>query len=151
MVGLIREKIALDFESLIKNPVVFSHTIDELLEFNSQYKNFIGYLANHHTSKCYTTLHVLCENDEMLEQWINLERDVCQKKVDNLFSCLNHDGDEKANIFSLSNKSQNELWSCNYADIDLMKPPHCAESFVLLIKAISGKFISFQLIQVGLS
>lgn len=80
----------------------------------------------------------------MLEQWINLERDVCQKKVDNLFSCLNRDGDsslandEKANIFSLSNKSENEIWSCNYSDIDLMKPPHCAESFVLLIKAITG-------------
>ncbi len=124
---------------------MFSHTIDELLEFNSQYTNFIGYLEKHHTNKCYTTLHVLCENGDMLEQWINLERDVCQKKVDNLFSCLNRDNsltnEEKVNIFSLSNKNEKEIWSCNYSDIDLMKPPHCAESFVLLIKAISGWFL----------
>jgi hypothetical protein len=32
---------------------------------------------------------------------------------------------------------------CNFADVDDLKPPHCTESFMLLIKTISGKYFGF--------
>lgn len=43
-------------------------------------------------------------------------------------------------LYSLSlDKQFNDVWSCDYSDIDKMKPPHCAESFMAMIKAITGE------------
>jgi hypothetical protein len=41
---------------------------------------------------------------------------------------------------SAQNQKINEIWSCNYSDVDTMKPPHCAESFILMLKTMKDRF-----------
>ena len=91
----------------------FSHTIDELISFDTQFKSYLKSLdLNEKSSKYYTCLHLICENSLIFNQWINLERQVCQKKVDLIFSAinqcsinlLNQTTDESNQIDNKSNK-----------------------------------------------
>lgn len=172
---LIGEKLDQDLSSLLKNQVQFSHTIDELILFANQLDTYLSIasadVANSSAtsstikSLSYTTLHLICENGRLFSHWINLERQICQKKLDMLFITLNriqqpndhHQfqpdsqtssptiGSSSSNntnssslIFNNTEKLIDEIWSCKYADVDVMKPSHCAETFVLMIKAITG-------------
>lgn len=102
----------------------------------------------------YSSLHIICENSDLFTHWLTLERQVCQKKLDHMFSCFDKTPSQSQD--DLSNKSNqsskltgltllsnekliDEIWSCNYSDVDTMKPPHCAESFILMLKSIAGK------------
>lgn len=139
--------------NLVKNQVQFSHTIDELILLNSQLENYLkstqSTVANN-----YTCLHVICENSHLFSHWLNLERQVCQKKFDSMFSSLTTNSlaledpsllNSKTtfNLSMLNNdKLLNEIWSCNYSDVDAMRPPQCAESFIMLIKAITDRYSS---------
>lgn len=101
---------------------------------------------------CYTCLHILCENDSLFTTWINVERQVCQKKLDMMFVNLNQNSlvsnsdstgsnSKQPSLNLLGNDKQiNDIWCCDYSDIDKMKPPHCAESFMSMIKAITDRF-----------
>ena len=86
----------------------------------------------------YDCLHILCENEQLFQHWISLERQVCQKKLDAMFE-MNDAASGAENILNLNpEKHMNDVWSCVYSDIDKMKPPHCAESFMSMINAITG-------------
>ena len=149
MLYLISEKIKYDQNSLIKNQLQFSHTIDEIIQFDTQIKNFLkDFTKVGYTNSQFSCLHILCENCDLFGEWTNLERQISQKKIDSMFAGLNNDSfksDDKSNMSSgtslLSNDtSKNEIWSCNYSDVDTMKPPHCAESFILILKSISDRY-----------
>ena len=152
LLNLVKEKVEFDLHNLLKNQSQFSHTINELLLFDSQLKTYLQSnevsLKNFHM---YTCLHFICENPLLFSHWLNLERQVCQKKLDLIFSYLSpinaqesQEADKSiSHILSGSDAGQNveklnEIWSCDYSDVDNMKPPHCAESFILMLKTMKG-------------
>ncbi len=137
LIELISEKFDYDFTKyLIHNEIQFSHTIDELLIFDQQLKTYLNNtLVQQHNKlnkkilndlelqlHSLSSLYILCDNETIFAHWLQIEYTVCLKKVDIMFS----------------SKNMNEIWHCNFADIDEFKPPHCTESFMLLIKTISG-------------
>lgn len=157
MVRLAKEKLELDLDSLLKNQVQFSHTLDELLLFDAQLKSYLKssvLVSGSLSTQSYTCLHFVCENTPLFNHWLSLERQVCQKKVDLMFSYLttassaidnsNQDGGKTLNSL-IRNENQdldklNEIWSCNYSDVDSMRPPQCAESFILMLKTMKDRF-----------
>ena len=145
----------MDLPSLIQNKVQFPHTIDELIAFDAQLKAYVKSLELRGESTLYSCLHIICENPALFAHWLSLERQICQKKVDLIFSGLNQasssdqggiGGGDKSSLGAANGKSSlfsekaTEIWSCNYADVDMMKPPNCAESFILMIKAIKERY-----------
>ncbi len=88
MINFIKQKLNSDLNALIKNKFQFSHTIDELLMFDAQIKCY--YKEFYEKRNFYSCLHILCENETIFSNWINLQRQVCQKKLDQLFANLNH-------------------------------------------------------------
>lgn len=161
LLKLVREKINFDLNSLVKNQKQFSHTIDELISFDNQLKSYLKTIIDvkqleKNKPTIYTCLHIICENDLIFSQWLNLERQICLKKVDLIFTGLNtkstisaiaslndllmsEDSTNKKQA-SLFDEQTSEIWACNYSDVDSMKPPSCAESFVLMIKAITDRY-----------
>lgn len=175
---MIRPKVDQDLDSLLKNQIQFTHTIDEYISFSNQLVTYLSIAsADDHTSavtttpnnkSLVTTLHLICENNRFFHHWLNLERQLCQKKLDMLFISLSpvqqsNDPTKKNNtstaasptstvagssssssstqvngLFNNNEKLIDEIWSCKYADVDVMKPSYCAETFVLIIKAITG-------------
>ncbi len=152
MLNLVKEKVEFDLHNLLKSQVQFSHTIDELLLFDSQLKTYL-YASEFsiRENNLYTCLHFICENPTLFSHWLNLERQVCIKKLDMIFSYLTPvseiDGSADKSISSILNNDNgqnveklNEIWSCNYSDVDTMKPPQCAESFILMLKTMKDRF-----------
>jgi hypothetical protein len=152
LLNLVKEKVEFDLHNLLKSQVQFSHTIDELLLFDSQLKTYL-YASEFsiRENNLYTCLHFICENPTLFSHWLNLERQVCIKKLDMIFSYLTPvseiDGSADKSISSILNNDNgqnveklNEIWSCNYSDVDTMKPPQCAESFILMLKTMKDRF-----------
>lgn len=54
-----------------------------------------------------------------------------------------------SSIFNNNEKLIDEIWSCKYSDVDVMKPSYCAETFVLMIKAITGIFWRFYFVELS--
>jgi hypothetical protein len=134
LIELLKEKFDHDFEKfLVNSEVQFSHTVDELLLFDSQLKDYLNKTLIYYHKQNKTPLsdtdssplNILCDNDKVFAHWLQLEYTVCLKKVDLMFA----------------SKNLSEVWLCNFADVDELKPPHCVESFMLLIKTVSGKEI----------
>jgi hypothetical protein len=84
-----------------------------------------------------------------------VERQSYQKKVDAILSSLNSNSTYLPGISSLNenealnknkqahsilegDKSKESVWACLYADVDTLKTPYCAESFMLMVKSIKG-------------
>ena len=135
LICLVGEKLEYDIKSLIKNPKQFSHTIDEIIHFDTQIKGLLKELETDFNNKHFSLLHILCENNLLFLEWINLERIISQKKIDSIFTGLNSESDKNnITISSLINQDRIEIWGCNYSDVDQMKPSHCAESFVLILR-----------------
>ena len=87
---LVREKVYFDVNNLLKNQKNFSHTIDELISFDSQLKSYLkttvdGRKLEKNKQGSYSCLHIICENNLIFSQWLNLERQSCQKNVDLIF------------------------------------------------------------------
>lgn len=146
-ISLIKNKIDHDLIMLIKDEFLFSHTIDELLLFDQQLKSYLKELGIY--EKCdnfVSCMNVLCRNEEFFSNWLNLERLICTKKIDKIFAYLNKTNVELADqgtslsLLSQQAKNSNDIWQCNYSDVDKMKPPQCAETFMSMIKAISDRF-----------
>jgi hypothetical protein len=161
-VNLVGEKLDLDLNNLLKNQMQFSHTIDELILFSNQLDTYLNMASSSETTKThspYTTLHLICEKAALFSHWIGLERQLCEKKLDMLFISLNRlqqtgqgenslisskssggvsSSSPSSMIFNNNEKLIDEIWSCTYSDVDSMKPSQCAETFVLMIKAITG-------------
>lgn len=150
LINLIKKKINKDLHVLMKNKFQFSHSVDELLLFDKQLKNNLHESSFFYDSQhVYGCLHILCENDLLFSNWISLERQVCQKKLDTMFVNLlpcgpqgSHGSNQEQNVLLNLNgdKQLDDVWACDYSDIDKMKPPHCAESFMSMINAITDRF-----------
>lgn len=126
---------------LIKNKFQFSHSVDELLLFDNQLKNYLKEFTMYDDRYSYDCLHILCENEQLFHHWISLERQVCQKKLDTMFVVNDPTAPGGENLLNLNaEKQMNDVWACVYSDIDKMKPPHCAESFMSMINAITDRF-----------
>jgi hypothetical protein len=140
---------------LISDKFQFSHTIDELLLFDAQLKNYLKELMIYDTVSFVSCMNVLCKNEDFFFNWLYLERLLCTKKIDQMFAFLNRTNLVNLDSMSLTEnksteksaqtmlslneeKSYFDIWQCNYSDVDKMKPPHCAETFMAMIKAISG-------------
>ena len=124
-----------------------------MLQFDMQVKTFFNDINLMYSNRCHSGFHILCENKALFREWLNLERQLSQKKVDLMFNSF--DNGEIMNLVEKSEKSndnpksgsilsnlnqKNEIWSCIYSDIDEMKPPRCAESFILILKSIKERY-----------
>ena len=163
-INLIKQKIDFDLNLLIKDKFQFSHTIDELLLFDVQLKNYLKeqmvYESNGSFVSC---MNVLCRNEDFFNNWLSLERLLCTRKIDQMFAYLNRSNlvgldsltessglssNSKSSMkksaqtmFSLNEeKAYADIWQCNFADVDKLKPPHCAETFMSMIESICGWF-----------
>ena len=85
---MINDKIQEDFNKYLQNDELnFSHTIDELLLFNKQLNNYFQYpISDDYLSSSYNCLNILCENEAIFSNWLQLEDKICTKNVDLLFS-----------------------------------------------------------------
>ena len=109
--------------------------MDEIIHFNAQIKSLLKDFESDYNHTQFSLLHILCENNLLFSEWINLERVISQKKIDGIFTVLNAEFEMKyTSISSLVNQDRSELWACNYSDVDQMKPSHCAESFILILR-----------------
>ncbi|XP_033119511.1 RAD50-interacting protein 1-like [Anneissia japonica] len=119
--GLIQAVVAKaehDIPELIYDDHLLSHFIDELLSFEAELRFNHGYPA--WQPNC---IHVLTQND-CFQRWLAIERNFALEKIDNLLS-------------------DNGAWSCQYrdiSDVDDLKVPQCAESFVTLLSVITDRY-----------
>jgi len=129
-------------DNLIKNKFQFSHTVDELLLFDAQLKSELKEFMLYDGRFFSGSLQILCQNEHLFTNWINLERHVCQKKLDMMFISSPIGNLEETGSLNLLNadRRSSDVWCCDYSDVDKMKPPHCAESFMSMIKAITDRF-----------
>jgi len=141
--SLIKQKINIDLPYLINHNKLFSHTIDELLLFDVQLKNYLKEQLVYENQNFISCMNILCENEDFFSNWLNLERLSCTQRIDQMLQKHQHSSSSILNS-EMSLASLNEekiyydIWKCNYSDVDKMKPPQCAETFMLITKAISG-------------
>ena len=144
--NLIKQKIDIDLPYLINHNKLFSHTIDELLLFDVQLKNYLKELKEIKQQLVYenenfiSCMNILCQNEDFFSNWLNLERLSCTQRIDQMLqkqsSSINVSSDSLSSLNE--EKTYNDIWKCNYSDVDKTKPPQCAETFMLMIKTISG-------------
>ena len=131
---------------MLENQDKFLLTIDEIFMFNSQLRTYLNsseLIAKN--PNIYSGLHLICENSTLFSHWINLERQMCQKKIDLIFSCLSKSDTEiEKSIGEIikneeeNSEKSNQIWSVVYSDISEMKIPNCAELFITMSKSING-------------
>lgn len=140
---LIKDKLETDIKMLLENSEQFLHTIDELLNFNNQLISFLksneNAAFNTDYQNFYTSLHIICENQLIFNHWLNLEKQIWQKYLDEMFS------NDSLSLF-LNLNLENQL-SQNFQDSNegLLKnetfmSTKCAEYFILLIKSIQDRY-----------
>ncbi|XP_035829833.1 RAD50-interacting protein 1 isoform X2 [Aplysia californica] len=118
MVMMVMEKIAHDLPELVHDEAKFSHLIDEVLLFESEIRNTYSYPPV--LPGC---LDVLC-SQEALTKWLLVEKKYAMQKTEQLLQSVT-------------------AWESQYrdiADLDEVKVPECAESFMNLLLTITERY-----------
>ncbi|KAM9705602.1 RAD50-interacting protein 1 [Menidia menidia] len=118
MVSLVQEKVASDASRLLYDDVQFCHLVEEVLQFEKELRNNHSYPA-----VLPGLLHILLE-DTVLQKWLTVEKKMAVEKMDTMLSA---DG----------------AWSSQYKDIndmDELKAPDCAETFMTLLQVITERY-----------
>ncbi|KAJ7329574.1 hypothetical protein JRQ81_015748 [Phrynocephalus forsythii] len=118
LVMLILEKLAADIPCLLYDDNLFCHLVDELLLFERELHGVHGYLSSF--PSC---MHILSE-ETYFQRWLTVERKFALQKMD---SMLSSEG----------------AWISQYKDItdvDEMKVPDCAETFMTLLLVITDRY-----------
>ncbi|XP_047448213.1 RAD50-interacting protein 1 isoform X2 [Mugil cephalus] len=118
LLSLLQEKVASDASKLLYDDVLFCHLVEEVLQFEKELR------SNHSYSTVLPgLLHLLLE-DANLQKWLMVERKMAVERMD---AMLSTEG----------------AWNSQYrdvSDIDELKAPDCAETFMTLLQAITERY-----------
>ncbi|KAM9311745.1 RAD50-interacting protein 1 [Gastrophryne carolinensis] len=118
LVMLVLEKLATDIPCLLYDDVLFCHLVDEVLLFQRELNSAHGY-----SSSLPNCMHILSE-DSFFQRWLTVERKLALEKMDSMLS-------------------SESAWASQYKDItdvDEMKFPDCAETFMTLLLVITDRY-----------
>ncbi|XP_004448855.1 RAD50-interacting protein 1 isoform X2 [Dasypus novemcinctus] len=115
---LVLEKLATDIPSLLYDDNLFCHLVDEVLLFERELHSVHGYPGTF--ANC---MHILSE-ETYFQRWLTVERKFALQKMDSMLS-------------------SDVAWVSQYKDItdvDEMKVPDCAETFMTLLLVITDRY-----------
>uniref|UniRef100_A0A671MNZ7 RAD50-interacting protein 1 n=1 Tax=Sinocyclocheilus anshuiensis TaxID=1608454 RepID=A0A671MNZ7_9TELE len=120
LLTLAQEKLAHDTPRLLYDDALFCHLVDEVLQFEKELR------STHSYPRAYPgILHILLE-ETVFQKWLSVERKMAVEKVDTMLSAEG-------------------AWSSQYKDItdmDELKAPDCAETFMTLLLVITERYRS---------
>uniref|UniRef100_A0A665W965 RAD50-interacting protein 1 n=1 Tax=Echeneis naucrates TaxID=173247 RepID=A0A665W965_ECHNA len=118
LLSLVQDKVAIDASRLLYDDVLFCHLVEEVLQFEKELRSNQSYPA-----VLPGLLHLLLE-DTVLQKWLTVERKMAVEKMDAMLSAEG-------------------AWSSQYKDIsdmDELKAPDCAETFMTLLQVITERY-----------
>ncbi|XP_078409312.1 RAD50-interacting protein 1 isoform X1 [Cetorhinus maximus] len=118
LVMLVLEKMSADIPRLLYDDSLFCHMVDEILLFEKELYSAYGYPNN--LPGC---MHILSE-ETCFQKWLTVERKFALEKMDSVLS-------------------SEAAWTSQYkdiADVDEMKAPDCAETFMTLLLVITDRY-----------
>ncbi|KAM9845737.1 RAD50-interacting protein 1 isoform 2-T2 [Aulostomus maculatus] len=118
LLALVQEKVASDASRLLYDDTLFCHLVEEVLQFEKELRSNQAYPA-----VLPGLLHLLLD-DAILQKWLIVEKKMAVEKVD---AMLVAEG----------------AWSSQYKDIrdmDELKAPDCAETFMTLLQVITDRY-----------
>uniref|UniRef100_A0A3P9LG62 RAD50-interacting protein 1 n=1 Tax=Oryzias latipes TaxID=8090 RepID=A0A3P9LG62_ORYLA len=118
LVSLVQEKVAADAPRILYDDALFCHLVEEVLQFEKELRGSHSY-----PPALPGLLHILLE-DAVLQKWLAVEKKMAVEKMD---AMLSTDG----------------AWSSQYKDIsdmDELKAPDCAETFMTLLQVITERY-----------
>ncbi|TNM91745.1 hypothetical protein fugu_020125 [Takifugu bimaculatus] len=113
-----REKVASDALRLLYDDALFCHLVEEVLQFEKELRSKLSY-----PPALPGLLHLLLENT-VLQKWLTVEKKMAVEKMD---AMLSSEG----------------AWSCQYkemCDMDELRAPDCAETFMMLLQVITERY-----------
>ncbi|KAM6895259.1 RAD50-interacting protein 1 [Xenentodon cancila] len=118
LVSLVQEKVASDASRMLYDDVLFCHLVEEVLQFEKELR------GNHSYPAVFPgLLHILLD-DTILQKWLAVEKKMAVEKMDTMLS-------------------SEGAWSSQYKDIsdmDELKAPDCAETFMTLLQVITERY-----------
>ncbi|XP_023648931.2 RAD50-interacting protein 1 [Paramormyrops kingsleyae] len=120
LLTLVQEKLALDAPRLLYDDTLFCHLVDEVLQFERELRGTHTY-----PSILPGALPILLE-ESVFQKWLSVERKMALEKVDAMLSAEG-------------------AWCSQYKDItdmDELKAPDCAETFMTLLLVITDRYRS---------
>ncbi|XP_066210428.1 RAD50-interacting protein 1-like isoform X1 [Saccopteryx leptura] len=120
LMALVLEKLAADIPCLLYDDNLFCHLVDEVLLFERELHSVHGYPSTF--ANC---THILSE-ETCFQRWLTVERKFALQKMDSMLS-------------------SEAAWISQYKDItdmDEMKVPDCAETFMTLLLVITDRYKS---------
>ncbi|XP_053320217.1 RAD50-interacting protein 1 [Spea bombifrons] len=118
LVMLVLEKLSVDIPCLLYDDILFCHLVDEVLLFHRELQSTHGYPAT--LPNC---MHILSE-ETAFQRWLTVERKLALEKMDSMLS-------------------SEAAWTSQYkdiSDVDEMKVPDCAETFMTLLLVITDRY-----------
>lgn len=118
LVMLVLEKMSADIPRLLYDDNLFCHMVDEILLFEKELHSAHGYING--LPSC---MHILSE-ETCFQKWLTVERKFALEKMDSVLS-------------------SEAAWTSQYKDImdvDEMKAPDCAETFMTLLLVITDRY-----------
>ncbi|XP_064417524.1 RAD50-interacting protein 1 isoform X2 [Latimeria chalumnae] len=118
LVILVLEKLAADIPRLLYDDNLFCHLVDEILLFEKELHGVHGYPSNQ--PSC---MYILSE-ETYFQRWLTVERKFALEKMDSMLS-------------------SEAAWTSQYkniSDVDEMKAPDCAETFMTLLLVITDRY-----------
>ncbi|XP_008701783.1 RAD50-interacting protein 1 isoform X2 [Ursus maritimus] len=115
---LVLEKLAADIPCSLYDDTLFCHLVDEVLLFERELHSVYGYPGTF--ANC---MHILSE-ETCFQRWLTVERKFALQKMDSMLS-------------------SEAAWISQYKDItdvDEMKVPDCAETFMTLLLVITDRY-----------
>ncbi|XP_035538245.1 RAD50-interacting protein 1 [Morone saxatilis] len=118
LLSLVQEKVASDASRLLYDDMIFCHLVEEVLQFEKELRSNQLYPA-----VLPGLLNLLLE-DAILQKWLTVEKKMAVEKMDAMLSAEG-------------------AWSSQYKDIsdmDELKAPDCAETFMTLLQVITERY-----------
>ncbi|XP_008399772.1 RAD50-interacting protein 1 [Poecilia reticulata] len=118
LVCLVQEKVASDASRMLYDDGLFCHLVEEVLQFEKDLRSHHSYPA-----ALPALLHILLD-DAFLQKWLAVERKMAVEKMDAMLSAEG-------------------AWTSQYKDIsdmDELKAPECAETFMTLLQVITERY-----------
>ncbi|KAM3587503.1 uncharacterized protein V6R79_007175 [Siganus canaliculatus] len=118
LLPLVQEKVASDAARLLYDDTLFCHLVEEVLQFEKELRGNLSY-----PDVLPGLLHLLLE-DGILQKWLTVEKKMAVEKMDAMLSAEG-------------------AWSSQYKDIsdmDELKAPDCAETFMTLLQVITERY-----------
>ncbi|XP_029969422.1 RAD50-interacting protein 1 [Salarias fasciatus] len=118
LLSLVQEKVAFDAGRLLYDDVLFCHLVEEVLQFEKELRSTYSY------PKTFPGLLHLLLDEAVLQKWLTVEKKMAVEKMDAMLSAEG-------------------AWSSQYKDIndmDELKAPDCAETFMTLLQVITDRY-----------